>query len=160
MLAGCLKVSLLLGPTLTERETSPEIIVRHMSLLIVGVSRGLEELIVLLNQRISSSLVITPTFLPHTKRAGNGRGSARRNRQSENQYRRRRRVYRICSSELARKMASKERSPCSILNDRSAKSGSQTFIVCRVCHGVDNDWRSPRGGGRRSGSIITGRRYA
>ena len=35
----------------TERETSPESIVLHKSLLIVGVSRVLEELIVLLNQR-------------------------------------------------------------------------------------------------------------
>ena len=51
MLAGCLEVSLLLGPTLTERETSQEIIVRHKSLFIDGASRGLEELIVLLNQR-------------------------------------------------------------------------------------------------------------
>lgn len=61
---------------------------------------------------------------------------------------------------IGEKAGAKERSPYSILNDRSAKSGSQTFIVCRVCHDVDKDWRFVRGGGRRSGSIITGRRYA
>jgi len=103
--------------------------VLHTSLLIVGVSRVLEELIVLLNQR-NKYLAGYHSYLPSAyEERWQWSGSARRNRQDENLYRRRRRVYRICSSELARKLASKGRCPCSILNERSAKSGSSSSAV-------------------------------
>ena len=87
------------------------------------------ELIVLLNQR-NKYLAGYHSYLPSAyEERWQWSGSARRNRQDENLYRRRRRVYRICSSELTRKLASKGRCPCSILNERSAKSGSSSSAV-------------------------------
>ena len=73
MLARCLDASLLLGPTFTERKTSPEITVLHKSGLVVGIGRVLEELIVLLNQR-NKFFAGNHPILPHTKSVGDGRG--------------------------------------------------------------------------------------